>query len=118
MQYSRARARRTKGRAQCLSGLSLMVGAMLSCNQAPPSTAPYVVAAEAKDAQSQVRHFKEQWELSTPLARRRLRPDLEEFVRRFRGDPSTKEAELMLAEIALDERRFDAAISILEPLLV
>jgi len=90
---------------------------VLSCAKAPPSTAPYVVAADAKDAQSQVRHFKEQWELSTPLARRRLRSDLEEFVRRFRGDPSTREAELMLAEIALDERRFDAAISILKPLL-
>ncbi len=95
----------------------MMGSATFGCAPAPSSTAPYVVAADAKDAQSQVRHFKEQWELSAPMARRRLRPDLEEFVRRFRGDPSTLEAELMLAEIALDERRFAAAISILEPLL-
>lgn len=107
---------RIKEQARCLGTLWVLC-ATTSCTKAPPSTAPYVVAADAKDAQSQVRHFKEQWELSTPMARRRLRPDLEEFARRFRGDPSTKEAKLMLAEIALDERRFDAAISILEPLL-
>lgn len=99
--------------ARCLLVSSLA----LSCAKAPPSSAPYVVAADAKDAQSQVRHFKEQWELSTPLSRRQLRADLEQFVRRYRGDPSSREAELMLAEIALDERRFDAAIAILEPLL-
>lgn len=81
------------------------------------SAAPFVAAAEAKDTQSQLRHFKEQWELSSPVSRRHLRLDLEEFVRRHRGDPSIREAELMLAEIALDERRYSNAELLLQPLL-
>ncbi|HXS17861.1 MAG TPA: hypothetical protein VN764_11765, partial [Polyangiaceae bacterium] len=60
-----------RGRRVYLGARCLLVSSLaLSCAKAPPSSAPYVVAADAKDAQSQVRHFKEQWELSTPLSRR------------------------------------------------
>lgn len=97
--------------------LLLAASSAISCASAKKVKQPYVVAAEEKDAQSQIRRLKERWELSSTTAKKDLRSELEEFLRRHEGDPSADEARLMLAQLSLMERRYVEATALLQPLL-
>lgn len=78
---------------------------------------PGLSIADSRAAQAELRRLEDQWELRAGPARAQLRTDLEDFVRRFPKDRSVARARLMLAQIALMERRLGSAEEILEPIL-
>lgn len=78
---------------------------------------PDVAVAGSVAAQQELRKLEERWELSSSIGRRELRPELEDFVQKYRTDPSVARARLLLAQIALVEERFGAVEEVLAPLL-
>lgn len=88
-----------------------------ACTPGRSSEVPRVVAAESRDAQIDLRDLREQWALATTAGRKLLRPDLENFLARHRTDPTTAEVRVMLAQVALSERRYGAVREILQPVL-
>jgi len=96
---------------------AVVAGSLLGCSPKKNTKAPFVVAAGEKDAQSQIRRLNERWELATPTGKQELRGELEEFMRRHPKDPTTQQARLMLAQVALYERRYGGAVDLLAPLL-
>ena len=77
---------------------------------------PELAAADSRSAQNELRHLEEEWEVRGDVARKELRPDLEAFVEKYGSDPSAARARVMLAQIALFERRLGSAEEILRPL--
>ncbi len=78
---------------------------------------PGLSIAGSRAAQADLRRLEDQWELRAGPARAELRGDLEDFVRRFPKDRSVARARLMLAQIALMERRLESAEEILQPVM-
>lgn len=115
--------RRSARSVQAYLGATLVVASaafslgLAGCTNRHQTKAPVVIAAEGKDAQSQIRSLLERWEISSPTARASMRAELELFVRRYKTDPSARQARLMLAQLALNERQFKAALEYLEVLL-
>ena len=103
--------------ARAVLGLLLVAPFGWGCAAKKTGNEPYVVAAREKDAQSQIRRLQERWELSSQTAKKELRPEIEEFIRRHAADPSADQARLMLAQLELLERRFGTAVDLLRPLI-
>lgn len=61
--------------------------------------------------------LEEHFETAGEAGRKELRPELEAFVRRYPRDKGSERARLLLARIAVSERRFGAAEEILTRLL-
>ena len=61
--------------------------------------------------------LEEHFEPAGEAGRKELRPELEAFVRRYPRDKGSERARLLLARIAVSERRFGAAEEILTRLL-
>src|SRR5690606_9041992 len=74
-------------------------------------------SASSRKAQAEFRIIEEEWEIRSELSRAELRPKLEEYIQDHESEPSAKRARLMLAQIALNERRLGSAEEDLEPLL-
>lgn len=105
-------------------GLSLWGVAIFACSGAAhlacasgPQVAPQASVATSMEAQVKLRQLDEQWEVESDLERRRLRPELEEFIASYPTDASTARARIMLAQIAFGERRLAAVGEILAPLV-
>ena len=64
-----------------------------------------------------MRELEAQWELRGEVGRRELRPRLLAFVDEYAHDPSSARARLLLAKIAIAERRLGRAEEILSPVL-
>lgn len=80
--------------------------------------APNVAVAASTRAQRELRDLEERWEIAGEVGRKELRVELEAFLRRYPTDPSGARVRLMLARIALSERRFGATEELLRPLLL
>lgn len=94
-----------------------LCGAFLgACGPKSPDD-PGVAVASSREAQTELRRLEAEWELLSGQKRTSLRADLERFVAEYRRDPSVPRARLLLAQIALMERRLDSAEKILEPIL-
>lgn len=78
---------------------------------------PGIAVAGSREAQVELRRLEDQWELSSGPKRASLRADLERFVAEYGSDPSARRARLLLAQIALMERRLSSAEEILLPIL-
>src|SRR5690606_22962275 len=96
--------------------LAAMGSLPLACAGAPKA-APQASVAQSIEAQAELREIDEKWEASSDLARRSFRPELEAFVTAHPTDPSSARARIMLAQIALSERRLGAVEEILAPLV-
>lgn len=97
--------------------LALLLGCLGAGCQKTKSTDPQLATAGSLEAQRELRELEEQWELASQVARRELRPELEAFTERYGTDPSVARARIMLGQIALSERRYQAAEEVLAPLV-
>lgn len=102
------------GMSAALWTISLVI---LACTPQKNANQPHVSAANSQAAQADLRDLEEQWALSGAYGRRELRPDLETFLERYPNDPSADRARIMLAQIALSERRYGSAETLLAPVL-
>lgn len=98
-----------------LFSFSIIVG--LSGCKPPATPGPTLSAAVSLEAQAELRELEDEWELRGEVARRELRPRLEAFVQKHPLDPSVARARILLAQIALLERRFSSAENVLRPLI-
>ncbi len=94
----------------------MMSWTLIGCSSKAPSE-PKLAAAVSREAQAELRRLEEEWELGSGMKRTELRPELEAFVKKFPFDPSVMRARLLLAQIALMERRLGSAEELLRPLL-
>jgi hypothetical protein len=90
---------------------------MHACQKKQTTDAPALAVAASTEAQAELRELEERWEVAGETGRRALRPDLEGFVEKYPTDPSTVRARLLLARIAIAERRFGAAEELLAPVV-
>jgi len=97
-------------------GLGLTATPLSGCSKNTKSSVG-VSAAESIDAQAELRAVEEQWEVGSTVARKALREELEQFLSRYPTDPSGARARVMLAQIALLERRYGSAETVLGPVL-
>lgn len=111
---SRASSRRMR-RLIVMATMGLSVLAV-SCKKAGQE-GPRPAVAGSIEAQDELRGLEEQWELRSHIARKELRPDLQRFIEEYQADPSVARARVMLAQIALYDRRYDAAEEIVQPLI-
>lgn len=95
---------------------ALVCASLWACSPKSPDD-PGIAVAGSREAQTELRRLEEKWELRAGPARAELRPELERFVVQYKNDPSVARARILLAQIALSERRLGSAEEILEPIL-
>ncbi len=78
---------------------------------------PQVAVASSREAQEELTNLELRWESEGIVGRRALREDLERYVSKYPFDTSRLRAQLMLAQIALLERRSGGARALLQPLV-
>jgi hypothetical protein len=86
----------------------------VACKKTGPS-GPALAVTNSLEAQQELRALEERWEVESDTTRRELREDLEAFIRRHGTDPSVARARVLLAQIALLERRLGDAEEIIAP---
>jgi len=106
---------RSVGRsAPWILGLALLAA---SCRRDAPADDARVAAAENPLAQRQLRELEAEWAVASPFERQAMRERLQQFVRRFEGDPSTARARLLLARSLLLAGQATPAERALSPVL-